>query len=93
VTRVPRLSTPSFFGVAQRRNYSDEALQSGPSDGMRVSSRHRGPDGAPLQPTETLYVGNMQFDTTEQDLQNYFNTLGEIKGVKIIHDVRGMSKG
>ena len=93
VARVPRLSTPSFFGSAQRRNFSDEALQSGPSDGMRVSARHRGPDGAPLQPTETLYVGNMQFDTTEQDLQNYFGTLGEIKGVKIIHDARGLSKG
>lgn len=35
----------------------------------------------------------MQFDTTEQDLQNYFGTLGEIKGVKIIHDARGLSKG
>ncbi|KAF8417913.1 hypothetical protein BGX38DRAFT_1243098 [Terfezia claveryi] len=46
VTRVPRLSTPTFFGVSQKRNYIDEALQSGPSD-----------DGGPLQPTETLYVG------------------------------------
>ena len=60
---------------------------------MRMSQRHRGPDGGPLQPTETLYVGNMQFDTTEQDLQNHFKDMGEIKGVKIIYDPRGLSKG
>lgn len=35
----------------------------------------------------------MQFDTNEEDLQNYFSAMGEIKGVKIIHDVRGQSKG
>lgn len=61
--------------------------------GQRFSVKHRAPDGNPLQPTDTLYVGNMQFDTTEEDLYNFFSTVGDIKGVKIIMDPKGLSKG
>lgn len=83
------MSTPKFFGVVQKRNYQDDATE----PGMRFSVKHRSPTGLPLQPTDTLYIGNMQFDTTEQELQDYFSTIGEISAVKIIHDPKGLSKG
>jgi len=92
VTRIPRVSTPSFFGLTQKRFYEDLADDDSVA-GQRYSVRHRAPDGAPLQPTDTLYVGNMQFDVSEEDLYNYFSSVGEVKGVKVIMDPRGLSKG
>ena len=86
------MSTPSVFRFSQQRYFSED-VTSELAPGQRFSVKHRSPDGSPLQPTDTLYVGNMQFDTTEEDLYNYFTTIGDIKGVKIIMDPKGLSKG
>ena len=41
-----------------------------------------------------IYVGNLAFDVTEQDLQDTFQTFGEVTSVKIIKDkYSGRSKG
>jgi len=41
-----------------------------------------------------LYVGNLSFDTTEQDLQDKFSTIGQVASVKVIRDqFSGRSRG
>lgn len=41
-----------------------------------------------------IYVGNLSFDVTEQDLQEAFEAFGEVASVKIIKDkYSGQSKG
>ena len=41
-----------------------------------------------------IYVGNLQFAATDDDLQKLFSTFGEIESVKIITDAAtGRSKG
>jgi len=46
-----------------------------------------------LTPTKVVYVGNIQFDVKEEDLQEEFKAFGQILSTKIIYDARGMSKG
>lgn len=41
-----------------------------------------------------LYVGNLSFDTGEQDLQDLFSTVGQVESVKLIRDqFSGRSRG
>ncbi len=41
----------------------------------------------------TLYIGNLFFETSEADLMAFFETFGPVESVKIIYDHRGLSKG
>lgn len=45
------------------------------------------------EPKSAIYVGNLFFDVSEQDLQTEFSRFGEVESVKIIRDGRGLSKG
>ncbi|TDS62120.1 RNA recognition motif domain-containing protein [Myroides indicus] len=41
-----------------------------------------------------IFIGNLNFQTTEDELQNLFNSFGEVSSVKIITDkFSGRSKG
>ena len=40
-----------------------------------------------------LYVGNIPWSTTEDQLEDIFKTYGELKFVRIIRDPQGRSKG
>lgn len=44
-------------------------------------------------PRNVLYVGNIFFESTEDDLQQFFKEFGNIESVRIVRDQRGMSKG
>lgn len=61
-------------------------------EGEERSSYARTPR-APATPKESIYVGNLFFDVTENDLQKEFSRFGNIKAVRLIKDVRGLSKG
>ena len=44
--------------------------------------------------SKKLYIGNLSFDVTEEELENNFSKFGEIVSVTIIKDsVSGRSKG
>ncbi|KAI9847338.1 MAG: hypothetical protein M1830_007393, partial [Pleopsidium flavum] len=51
----------------------------------------RGPPQAPA--SKSLYVGNLYFDVTEEDLKKEMERFGTVQSVKIIYDGRGLSKG
>ncbi|RPA92006.1 RNA-binding domain-containing protein [Choiromyces venosus 120613-1] len=46
-----------------------------------------------LAPTKVIYIGNLQFDVKEDDLNEEFKSFGPILSTKIIYDARGLSKG
>lgn len=46
-----------------------------------------------LPPSPGVYVGNLLFEVTEDDLSRVFAEYGNIKSVKIATDARGLSKG
>ncbi|KAI9052792.1 hypothetical protein LZ554_003065 [Drepanopeziza brunnea f. sp. 'monogermtubi'] len=48
---------------------------------------------APPAPTNSIYVGNLLFDITQEDIQREFESFGPIKSVTIASDNRGLSKG
>ena len=64
----------------------DEAVRSGLATG----------DSAANPPTGTgtqLYIGNLFFDVTEDDLRREFAKHGTVSNVRLIYDGRGLSKG
>ena len=47
----------------------------------------------PVTPNNTLYVGNLYFEASEDALQRQFTPFGPIRKVRIVYDHRGLSKG
>ncbi|KAK5106993.1 hypothetical protein LTS08_001118 [Lithohypha guttulata] len=47
----------------------------------------------PPTPKATVYVGNLFFDVTENDINKEFGRFGPIKQARLIRDSRGLSKG
>lgn len=56
------------------------------------SSSPRPPREAP-KPKPTIYIGNLFFDVTENDLNKEFSRFGTIQNTRLIRDARGLSKG
>lgn len=46
-----------------------------------------------VPPGPTVYVGNINFDTTEEQITKYLEPAGQILDVKIVKDARGFSRG
>ncbi|KAE8447540.1 hypothetical protein EG329_010670 [Mollisiaceae sp. DMI_Dod_QoI] len=44
-------------------------------------------------PTNGIYVGNLLFDVTAEDLEREFGSFGKITSATIASDIRGLSKG
>lgn len=44
-------------------------------------------------PNETIYVGNIFFDVTAEDLRSQMEKYGIVEQARIVHDDRGLSKG
>lgn len=81
--------------VPQVDSAVENAVQSAASpDSGRFASRRspRGRDGA-APPSKQLYIGNLFFDVTEEDLRREFSRFGTITNLRVIKDPRGMSKG
>lgn len=45
------------------------------------------------EPKETIYIGNLFFDVTEDDLKKELGRFGEITNCRLLRDARGLSKG
>ncbi|KAI9784191.1 MAG: hypothetical protein M1835_003643 [Candelina submexicana] len=49
--------------------------------------------GRNTEPTKNIYVGNLFFDVTEDDLRKEAERIGVVNNLRIIYDGRGLSKG
>lgn len=70
--------------------------QRGERQGGSSTQERRGDDlASPRKPgvDRPLYIGNLYFDVTEDDLRRELEKYGTVKSVKIIYDGRGLSKG
>ncbi|PYH41193.1 nucleic acid-binding protein, partial [Aspergillus saccharolyticus JOP 1030-1] len=45
------------------------------------------------EPKTTVFLGNLFYDVTAEDLKNHFAQFGEVRRVNLIMDGRGISKG
>lgn len=46
-----------------------------------------------IPPNETIYIGNLFYDVTAEDLRKRMETYGTVLNTMIAHDNRGLSKG
>jgi nucleolin len=63
--------------------------RSSPRD--RKSSAVR--DDTAVEPHNTLYVGNLYYEVTEDQIKRVFSRFGDVESVKVIYDNRGLSRG
>ena len=50
-------------------------------------------EGTPPEPNNTLYIGNLYYEVTADQLKRVFSRFGEVESVKVIYDNRGLSRG
>lgn len=62
------------------------------SDTPSFSPRERRPL-KPAEPNETVYIGNLFFDVTAEDLKGELQRFGAVQSAKIVYDGRGLSRG
>jgi nucleolin len=46
-----------------------------------------------VEPSTTVYVGNLYYEVTPEQLTRVFSRFGEVGNVKVIYDNRGLSRG
>jgi len=63
----------------------DGSARTGESQGRRDSQRSRGGDPSTVESTR-VYVGNLSYDVTEQDLQELFKGIGPVRSVEIVYN-------
>lgn len=85
----------AYGSVAQamgsaRDTVTDAAQAAAGSVGLGSS---RGLDRPNPSPSKSLYVGNLFFDVTVEDLKKEMERFGTVLDVRIILDDRGLSKG
>jgi nucleolin len=51
------------------------------------------PVGWNIEPSSTVYVGNLFFDVKDNEIDEFFAKYGGVADTKIVKDIRGFSKG
>ena len=69
-----------------------------PAEEQDYSFRQEGPTLVsrkfpPPVPKETVYIGNLFFDVTAEDLKNELQRYGPVASTRIVYDSRGLSRG
>ena len=63
---------------------------SGGSSGGRVDRQRR---ERSTVPNKTLYVGNLYYEVTSDQLKRVFSRFGDVQSVRLVYDNRGLSRG
>ena len=64
---------------------AEGSAKTGEGQGRRDSQRSRGGDPSTVESTR-VYVGNLSYDVTEQDLQELFKGVGPVRSVEIVYN-------
>jgi nucleolin len=82
----------SFQGAAESATSAASAASA--ATGFRGTGVDRGgPRDLVTEPKPTIYVGNLFFDVTENDLVKEMARFGTITKCRLMRDARGLSKG
>ncbi|KAK2804762.1 hypothetical protein FQN51_001403 [Onygenales sp. PD_10] len=92
-------AAPSFLrinaripkAVFQRRCFSDDASSDLPP--LRNTGRPLSHKPRDLPPSETVYVGNLFFELSADELKQDMAEFGNVEAARIVYDNRGMSRG
>jgi nucleolin len=57
----------------------------------RPARKERSSEAVP--PHKMLYIGNLYYEVTAEQLKTVFSRFGEVASVKIVYDNRGLSRG
>ncbi|KAI9701988.1 MAG: hypothetical protein M1836_001332 [Candelina mexicana] len=79
--------TVGEYAESARDSVADNAQATVAYKGTRTRAHQN------TEPTKTLFVGNLFFDVTEDDLREEAERVGVVKNIKIIYDGRGLSRG
>ena len=72
-------------GAASERPERSAAKRSRGGERERERERPRGGDGSTVE-SPRVYVGNLSYDVTEQDLQELFKGIGGVRNVEIVYN-------
>ena len=70
-----------------------EGITGGEDAAATKGNANQRPYREPPTPRPTVYVGNLFFDVTENDLKKNFEKFGTVTQARLIRDARGLSKG
>jgi RNA recognition motif-containing protein len=73
-------------------NHTPEESETQPAEEIKRAKRLRLMNKVP-DPKETIYVGNLFYDVTAEDLRKQMEKYGIVEQVAITFDNRGISKG
>ncbi|KAF2001243.1 RNA binding domain-containing protein [Amniculicola lignicola CBS 123094] len=88
ITPVPE--APQASSTDASKTVGIDALESalgGAGTPSFAASRHL------TSPNNTLYVGNLYYEVTEEQIKRVFSRFGSVNSVKLVYDNRGMSRG
>ncbi|KAL3478996.1 hypothetical protein BJX99DRAFT_94840 [Aspergillus californicus] len=88
----PNTTTSDTFNVDPSQ-IRDAAIDPIEAREARLAEKREMLKAARFEPKETVYVGNLFFDVTAEDLKQHMSQYGPVVRVNIIHDDRGISKG
>lgn len=71
---------------------ADALAQAGEGKTFGMPKRE-GPSRKDLQPNKTVYVGNLYYEVTADQVKRVFSRFGELDEVRVIYDNRGLSRG
>ena len=63
------------------------------SAGLGQQQEPRSPSGNSAPPSNIVYIGNLFFDATDEDLRREFSKAGEVVNATVKKDARGLSRG
>lgn len=75
------------------RNVTGMGSDNSDREGGRSQNSTRNSSGPVVEPKSTIYIGNLFFDVTENDLSQELARFGTITKCRLIRDSRGLSKG
>ncbi|KAH7086920.1 hypothetical protein FB567DRAFT_55210 [Paraphoma chrysanthemicola] len=71
----------------------EQAVKEVDSGELSEKRPHRARRENDTPPSNTLYIGNLYYEVTADQLKRVFTRFGEVESVKIIYDNRGLSRG
>ncbi|KAI9825263.1 MAG: hypothetical protein M1832_001297 [Thelocarpon impressellum] len=76
-----------------RDSVTEGAAAAAAAVGMSERGRTPGRVRGPFPPSTNVFIGNLFFSVTEEDLKQLLSRVGNVRRASIVYDQRGLSKG
>jgi RNA recognition motif-containing protein len=97
INSASEAQTGNFESSSSSTGYNYQPRESKPyenrGDRPSYGNNARGEALPPITPNQSIYIGNLIFDATAEDLKREFSPFGNVQSAVIATDARGLSKG